>query len=175
MSDLREEPMGADAPATETLRIAYLGQDIDAAKELAAWAPGWAASRGLAERVGAGGAPAPLIELSVYAGEGEDELAEAIAFACEGVWAPTRLAALAHVARERHAALLGADLVVDATALDAGPAAVSAAAPADVSAREADDALTLRLDMGLLARHAPLVELSPRVPVADQLTAALRS
>ena len=154
----------AEAGAVATLRVAYLGSDIDAVKDVAVWCEGWAASRGAVEVRGAGAAPAPLVELMVYAGMDNVDEAEVVAIACEGAWSKTRFAGLAHVAPERHNALLAADLVVDATAV----AARESASGADPRARD-----TLEMDMLFLAPDAPLAVLEPGEPVTETLDRAV--
>lgn len=144
------------------LHIAYVGEDIDAAKDVATWAATEACERGLREEPGASGAPAPLVELFIYAGMGMEDLAGIIALACEGVWAATAFAGMAHVAPERHNALLGADVVVDALCL----------APASDDARSiAEEQRTLPLDMAFLAPDAQLITLAAGEPVTETLNA----
>ena len=144
------------------LHIAYVGEDIDAAKDVATWAATEACERGLREEPGASGAPAPLVELFIYAGMGMEDLAGIIALACEGVWAATAFAGMAHVAPERHNALLGADVVVDALCL----------APASDDARSiAEEHQTLPLDMTFLAPDAQLVVLRAGQTLADAFAA----
>ncbi len=144
------------------LHIAYVGEDIDAAKEAAAWAVTEAHKRGMREERDASGAPAPLVELFVYAGMGREDLAGIIALACEGVWAAAAFAGMAHVAPERHNALLGADVVVDALGL----------APTDDASRSiAEEQRTLPLDMAFLAPDAQLITLTAGEPVIETLNA----
>ena len=144
------------------LHIAYVGEDIDAAKELAAWAVTEARERGLHEEPGTSGAPAPLVELFIYAGMGQEDLASIIALACEGVWAASAFGGMAHVAPERHNALLGADVVVDALGLTLSD---------DTSRSIADEQRTLPLDMAFLAPDAQLITLTAGEPVTETLNA----
>lgn len=127
-----------------TKRVAYIGEDIDAAKELAAELMQRGA-RGAAADADADPL-APLVEITVYAGIDQETLASAIAFAVEGVWAGVSFPGMAHVAHERHEALIGADLVVDAAFRELAPAAPECARYED----------TLRMDMMILAPAAEL-------------------
>ncbi len=144
------------------LHIAYVGEDIDAAKDVATWAATEARERGLREEPGASGAPAPLVELFIYAGRGMEDLAGIIALACEGVWAATAFAGMAHVVPERHNALLGADVVVDALGLTLSD---------DTSRSIADEQRTLPLDMAFLAPDAQLITLTAGESVTETLNA----
>lgn len=116
-----------------TLRLAYLGQDIDTARSLAEALPAATSAHGLVEDASSSPAPAPVAEVTVFAGDGGVELAQAIACVCEASWASTRFAGLAHAVSERHKALIGADIVVDATELDEGSAPCDDPAQADPS------------------------------------------
>ena len=99
------------------LRLAYLGQDIDTARALAEALPEVTRAHGPMEDALASPAPAPVAEVTVFADDGGVELAQAIACVCETAWASGRFAGLAHAVSERHKALIGADIVVDATEL----------------------------------------------------------
>lgn len=151
------------------MRIAYVGEDIDAAKEVAAWAVRWADALGLSEAPGVAGAPEPLVHMTIYSGLEQVDLARAIAFACEGAWAPARFAGMAHVVPERHNALLGADLVVySAPVGEVGqPASAGDAAPVPLAPPRDEE--TLRMDMAFLAPDAWLVCTDAKRPLAPQL------
>lgn len=133
------------------LHIAYVGEDIDAAKGLAAWAVEEARDRGLHEERGVSGAVEPVVEIFVYAGMGQESLAQVIALACEGVWSKMAFAGMAHVAPERHNALLGADVVVDAMGLASSDGTLCSIA---------EEHQTLQLDLAFLAPDARLITLT---------------
>lgn len=144
MIEAAARPLG-DSP---TIRMAFLGDDIDVAKRFAHAAA--RAQFGREQLLHARGVRnVPLAEVFVYAGLECAPIAEAVALACESVWALRAFPGLAHVSSERHNALYAADIVLDGTRAARGSAS---GALADSSYER-----TLRMDMALLAPTATLV------------------
>lgn len=154
----REEPL---PPCM--LRVAVLGVDIDAAKDLARWLVARAedgTARNLCHAEEAASQRAPLeMHVTLQASIKERDLVESCAVAAEMILIQAPCAACAHIAQAGHSALLHADLVVD----------VRGGSADDIAARRED----LSQDMLFLCPGTPLVVHVPGTSLAEELSAVL--
>ncbi len=103
------------------LRATFIGGDLDAANAFALWAMRWAQHLGAHEDKGRLPASRPVVELFVYCPEESVELAYAVAYLCECVWADHGFAGMAHVVTDRIDALRDSRVIIDATSAPSHP------------------------------------------------------
>lgn len=115
------ELASACSTAQLPLRATFIGGDLDAANAFALWAMRWAAHLGAREDRGRFPASRPVVELFVYCPEESVELAYAVAYLCECVWADHGFAGMAHVVTDRIDALRDSWVVVDSTSATSHP------------------------------------------------------
>ena len=103
------------------LRATFIGGDLDAASAFALWALRWAQHLGAREDKGRFPASRPVVELFVYCPEESVELAYAVAYLCECVWADHGFAGMAHVATDRIDALRDSRVIIDSSSAPSHP------------------------------------------------------
>lgn len=97
------------------LRATFVGGDLDVANAFALWSMQWAKHLGVREDRHRRPAPLPVVELFVLCPEEAVELAYAVAYLCECIWADAGFAGMAHVATDRIDALRDSSVIVDTT------------------------------------------------------------
>ena len=99
----------------------HLLADLVAANAFALWAMRWAAHLGAYEDKGRFPAFRPVVELFVYCPEESVELAYAVAYLCECVWADHGFAGMAHVVNDRIDALCNYRVIIDSASARSHP------------------------------------------------------